>query len=60
VFSSAAEAADSGAFKRLGDGSTKAEEHTGPGRFAALSKLQRGVNVARTDTPDEVGTPDGQ
>jgi signal transduction histidine kinase len=60
VFSSAAEAADRGAFKRLGDGSTKAEEQGGPSRFAALSKLQRGVAGARTDTPAESGKTDGE
>jgi hypothetical protein len=52
VFSSAEKAADAGAFRRLGDGSTEEQVAPAASRFAALSKLQRGVSTARTtDSP---------
>ncbi len=46
VFSGAAEAADAGQFRRLGDGSS--EEVAPASRFNSLSKLQRGVTSARS------------
>ncbi len=50
VFSDAAQAADSGEFKRLGDGNEERPvDSVSPStRFAALSRLQRGVTTART------------
>jgi signal transduction histidine kinase len=54
VFSSAAEAADSGAFRRLGSGADGDDASAPASRFNALSRLQRGVTNART--LDEVST----
>jgi signal transduction histidine kinase len=59
VFSGAADAADAGKFRRLGDGST--EEVNPASRFNSLSKLQRGVSSARSfdETPDTVDSQYG-
>ena len=47
VFSSAAQAADAGAFKRLSDPAEVQADSSPGSRFNALSKLQRGVSSAR-------------
>lgn len=63
VFSTAAQAADAGAFKRLGDGAEDSSIDNVPpsSRFAALSRLQRGVTNARvphTNPSDPSNTTD--
>ncbi len=59
VFSSAAEQADAGAFRRLGSGT---DDTAAPAsRFNALSRLQRGVSSARSfDDATADATPEAQ
>jgi signal transduction histidine kinase len=59
VFGDAAQAADSGEFKRLGNGNEERPvDSVSPStRFAALSRLQRGVTTARSsDSTDQAPT----